>query len=128
MTRPLQAKPFRLPAETTILFRHERGKIVAHNLDFDLVSVDQDIEIAAKKIRACTKSFVEYGLEHGLEDAIARPASQEYWDMLEDAAPLEAGAAIQIHVKTHSPKSRTSVMSNRIQVLPHEVRIISVRP
>ena len=127
MTRPLQAKPFRLPAKTTVLFRHERGKIVAHNLDFDLISVDQDIEIAAKKIRACTKSYVEYGFEHSLQDSILRPASKEYWDMLEDATPLNAGDAIQIRVQADSPKSQESVVSEWMQVLPHAVRIISVR-
>ena len=75
---------FTLPTTVFILFRMESGRVVAHNLDFDLVCVDESKEMAERKIVEATRGYVEYGLRNGLEECMHRPAPQKFWDQIPD--------------------------------------------
>lgn len=71
---------FRLPTSVTILIISTPEKVVAHNLDFDLVAVGTNQDEAEDLLEACTKEYVECGLRGELAGPIHRPAPLELWE------------------------------------------------
>lgn len=69
-----------LDALATISVReNERGKMVAHALDFDLVAVGDTVEGAIDKLLTSVRVYLEYGVKHGYVDQIQFPAPDEFW-------------------------------------------------
>ena len=113
---------FNLPTEVLILYRTLNGQVVAHNLHFDLASAGPTMDEATTKIKACTKAYVEYGLEKGLEEFIHRPADQKFWDMVEGAKRLDSDEVIWI--QDRRKKGRWDPA--RIQIIPREAEFTSL--
>ena len=88
---------FELPRSVLILYTKHPHKVVAHNLDFDLVCVGADRQEAETKIVLSTKSYVEYGLSNGLSDQILRPAPKKFWDKIWNAKFSERAGKILIN-------------------------------
>lgn|ERR1700683_135648 len=93
MTLPAR-KPFELPTAITITFRRtDDGKVVAHALDFDLVSAGESHEEANRKIRLTIRSYVEFGFLNQWSDDIRYDAPATFWPpqgtTLEVAEPIE---------------------------------------
>ena len=80
-------KAFRLPMTTAFLsFRRPKdGKAVAHSLDFDLVAVADDEDLALDKLRLAVKTYIEYGISNCWTDDIMFPAPTEYWERFQAA-------------------------------------------
>lgn len=97
MTLPAR-KPFELPTAITITFRPtDKGKIIAHALDFDLTSVGEDREEANKKIRLSIRSYVEFGFLNQWADDIRYDAPSMFWPP--PGTKLEVGEPIEIMSK-----------------------------
>jgi hypothetical protein len=101
--------PLVFPRTVSVLFRGELGRIVAHNLDFDLVCVGETQEEAELKILAATKRYVEYGLQNNLESKIWRPAPEKFWDMIpkRNFAPSAPAGSPKVVAIAHALESRT---------------------
>ena len=79
MTMKKQRK-FCLPM--TAMFRshtNERGKVVVHALDFDLVAAGDTEESAMEKLRVSIKVHIEHGIMNNLASLITCPAPDKYW-------------------------------------------------
>ena len=122
MTNTPKNIPFDLPTEVLILFRKIEGQVVAHNLHFDLASAGDSREEATRKIKACTKAYVEYGLEKGLEDFIHRPADREYWDLANHAPKLDSDEVIWIDDRRKKGRCDPA----RILIIPREAEFTSI--
>src|SRR5690348_8914510 len=93
-------KKFRLPTTITN-FIQSNGHCVAHNLDFDLVSVARTEQEAKDKLNLAIKTYVEFGLSKGWDDYIyfAAPESvraelKNPETRLEIAPPLEIASNV----------------------------------
>jgi hypothetical protein len=89
-------KPFTLPMMLTHVMVHDAGKCVAHSLDFDIVCVAAEEQVAWEKLRLAIKTYVEFGISNGWQDSIVFPAPQEFWDKLTPETPLQLGPPITI--------------------------------
>ena len=67
--------------EVNVLFIREPGRIVAHNLDHDLVAVGSSHDEAEARMLACSKSYIEFGIRAGQNDSISRPAPPELLEL-----------------------------------------------
>ena len=88
---------FKLPRSVLILYTKHSHKVVAHNLDLDLVCVGADQQEAETKIFLSTKSYVEYGLSNNLSDQILRPAPKKFWDKIWNSKISERAGEILIN-------------------------------
>lgn len=88
--------PFALPKMTYFLIAEHEDRVVAHALDFDLVSVAPTKEIALNKLRLAVKYHVEFGIENGIERDILFPAPSEFWNALTPDGTLSIGEPIVI--------------------------------
>ena len=122
MKRPADIATFELPTSVLILYRTIDGQVVAHNLHFDLASAGHTMDESTAKIKACTKAYVEYGLENSLEDYIHRPADQKFWDLAEDAKLLESDEVIWIDDR----REKGARDPARIQIIPREAEFTSL--
>jgi hypothetical protein len=84
-------KALRLPMTATFVSyaRAKDGKVVAHSLDFDLVSVAENEQKALDKLRLSVKTYVEYGLSNCWGEDILFPAPQEYWERFDKATKIQ---------------------------------------
>lgn len=90
-------RQFCLP--TTVTFRshtNERGKVVAHALDFDLVTSGDTLESAMEKLEVSVKVYIEHGIMNNLTALIPCPAPDEYWPSSVDQLELRFLAPIEI--------------------------------
>jgi hypothetical protein len=90
-------RAFRLPM-TAAFTCHQRkdGKIVAHSLDFDLVSVADNEEEAFRKLRLAVKTYVEYGLSNNWADDIHFPAPSLFWDKFQRSKSVKTMDPIEV--------------------------------
>lgn len=73
-------RKFCLP--TTVLVsvhKNERGKMIAHALDFDLVAAGDSMESAMQKLMTSMRVYVEHGIMNNATDQIPCPAPDRYW-------------------------------------------------
>ena len=64
-----------------VLLIRDPGRVVAHNLDHDLVAVGVSHKEAEARIVACTKSYLEFGQRTAHNDSISRPAPPELLEL-----------------------------------------------
>lgn len=99
---------FKLPMTITILLhKNKAGSLVAHALDFSLVSVMPTREQAIEKLRLTVKLYIEYGLSKGRDADIMFPAPARFWDKLSPGAPTVMLEPIM--VRHHSTTKRVTV-------------------
>ena len=58
---------------------NERGKVIVHSLDFDLVASGDTFDSAIEKLRISVKVYIEHGIMNNLTDLIPCPAPDQYW-------------------------------------------------
>lgn len=97
----MENKIFALPMTTTFsLTEAEDGKFIAHSLDFDLVCVDTNRDVALAKLRFAVKRYIEVGIENGRESSLPFPAPDEY-RLKVKGLPQVAGDPIMIEHPEH---------------------------
>jgi len=81
---------------TYLLLTKHPDRVVAHALDFDLVSVAKDEKEALAKLRKAIKAHVEFGIQRDLVKDILFKAPEEYWAALTPDTKLSIGEPILI--------------------------------
>lgn len=94
-----QKRAFQLPMTMTILISRQAEKVVAHALDFDIVTVADTEEHATNKLALAVKTYVEYGLSKGWSEDIMFAAPNEYWEGLSPETPVNLMAPIFVDDK-----------------------------
>jgi hypothetical protein len=74
----------------------EDNDYVAHALNFDIVSVGPTEEEAVHKMRLAVKTYIEFGLQHNLDDDILYPAPKEFWDRISQDMPIKMMEPIEV--------------------------------
>ena len=114
MSKLPRKRAFKLPTWVSILFCREEGRVVAHNLDFDLAVEGRSMEEATELIKVCTKAHIEYALENRLENHLYRSAPDDLLALAQSAEPLGSSEVILVNDKRKA-KSRKPV---EIGILP----------
>ena len=83
-----QRRAFQLPMTMTILITRKEDKVVAHALDFDIVTVADTEEHATNKLALAVKTYIEYGLSKGWSEDIIFAAPNECWEKLSPETPV----------------------------------------
>lgn len=53
---------------------------VGHCLDYDLITVAPTKNEALERLHICVDHYVQFGVEHGLQEHMAFPAPPAYWE------------------------------------------------
>ena len=107
-----KSSPFRLPKSLTWLYIKSPGRVVAHNLDFDLVAVGKNMAEAKSRLALCTKAYVEFGLSQGLQEFIVRPAPEDLWDKVLDSKIAGSDPVILIDDKRQGQPDWKAIASS----------------
>lgn len=74
-------RQFNLPMMLTFL-ESQNGHHAVHSLDFDIVAVADNEELAWNKLRLAVKTYVEFGLSKGWKNHIVFNAPQDCWNKI----------------------------------------------
>jgi hypothetical protein len=94
----------------TIMFEadYERGVILAHCLDFDLVTTAPSLHEVKSKMQALLMAHLEYAEQHDLDPFCRAP--QEFWDRAMQFKEMESRSGIRIRSKS-SDKGESAMVS-----------------
>ena len=70
----------------SVVFWRERGEFIGHCLQFDIVSVGDTLQEAADQMKKLILSHVNYVDAHDNWEYLYRPAPEEVWQRLGEAA------------------------------------------
>jgi hypothetical protein len=65
------------------MISHQKNKVIAHCLDYDIVAAADDQEEAIQRLNFIVRSHVETAHRYKNESALQHKAPQEFWDCFE---------------------------------------------
>ena len=82
----------------TVTLEKQKGQVIAHCLEFDLVTSGRTEQRAQEMILDSIREYISYAVENDLEYLLFRPAPVQYWERLTHSKNIK-----RIHFKLNYP-------------------------
>ncbi len=100
------------------LIYEEDGVVVAHALQFDIVSTGDSIQDAVNDLTEACQAQLEYAIKHKNMDNLFRPAPPDVWDNFFEAQRVRSQRKTQTAKPDAKGKKKGTKIGYVAQILP----------